>query len=341
VSVVAENRIIEAAIVGLGRHGRKLVGAVQGKSDRLRFARGIVRQPGAAAAFAREHGLALSTDFAAALADPAVRAIVLATPHSQHAGQVIAAAAAGKPVFCEKPLALTLAEASRAVEACRKAGVVLGIGTDKRFWPSMQALRRVVASGGLGEILHVEAHNSNEVSRDFAESWRDAPDESPGGGMTGTGIHALDALISIAGPVRSLHAQLLAGAQRPEPRDTISVVFEFASGISGTMATVRATPFYWRVHVFGAKGSAEALGRDRLVVRRSGAQPVAQTLGPLDALRAELDAFADAVAGRAPYPIPVSDMLATVAAFEAIVRSIESRARVTLPTARNGQDSHG
>lgn len=335
-SVVAEKRIIEAVIVGLGRHGRRLVDAVQGRSDRLRFVRGIVRRPGPAAEFAHQHGLTLGTDFAGVLADPRVRAVVLATPHSQHPGQVIAAAAAGKPVFCEKPLALTLAEAARAVEACRSAGVVLGVGTDKRFWPSMRELRRVVASGELGEILHVEAHNSNEVSRGFTGSWRAAPEESPGGGMTGTGIHALDALVSIAGPVRRLHAQLLERASQSAPTDTVSVLIEFVNGISGMMSTVRATPFYWRVHVFGSRASAEALGQDELVLRKSGSQPIRRSLDPVDALRAEIDAFADAVEGRAPYPIPEREMLDAVAAFEAIVRSIEARSSVTV--AGNRQD---
>jgi predicted dehydrogenase len=207
---------------------------------------------------------------------------------------------------------------------------VLGIGTNKRFWPSMRELRRVVANGELGELLHVEAHYSNLNSNKNFATWRDSPAESPGGGMTGSGIHALDAVISLAGPVRRVNAQLISRKPQPDPLDTVSVLFEFENRISGTLAAVRATPFYWRVHVFGDKGSAEALGEHGLVLHSAGAQPRATHFEPVDSLSAEFDAFADAVAGRAPYPIPTSHMVNTVAAFEAVIKSIESGAGVTL-----------
>jgi predicted dehydrogenase len=107
-------------------------------------------------------------------------------------------------------------------------------------------------------------------------------------------------------------------------------MLEFANGVSGMLGTVRATPFYWRAHVFGRKGSAEALGENDLVMRLSGATPRTQSFEPVDALRAEFDAFADAVAGRAPYPIPMAQMVDTVAAFEAVIKSIESDRAVLL-----------
>ncbi|MEI6721098.1 MAG: Gfo/Idh/MocA family oxidoreductase, partial [Betaproteobacteria bacterium] len=101
--------MIDAAIVGLGRWGRSFVESVQGKSGRIRFVRGVETNPDPARAFARQHGFELSTSLEEALADRAVQAVVLATPHSLHRSQVIAAAKAGKQGFCEKPLALTAA----------------------------------------------------------------------------------------------------------------------------------------------------------------------------------------------------------------------------------------
>src|SRR3984957_11460629 len=115
-------QMINAAIFGLGRWGQALVTAVQGKSDRIRFVRGIVREPARARDFAAQHGLGLTTALAEATADPAIDAVFLATPHSLHIEQVIAVARSGKAVWCEKPLALTRAEAVRAVAACREAG---------------------------------------------------------------------------------------------------------------------------------------------------------------------------------------------------------------------------
>ena len=252
---------------------------------------------------------------------------MLATPHSLHCEQIIAVAAARKAVFCEKPLTLKKAEAARAIEACRAAEVVLGVGTDKRFFPSVHELVRLVKSGELGEILHVEAHFSNEVAGTFT-GWRYSLEESPAGGMTGTGIHVLDALIAMAGPVRRVQALLLSHKPPPDPLDSLSVLLEFTSGISGTLAAVRSTPMYLRVHAFARNASAEALGRTDLVLRRSGPELQLLSFPPVDSVRANLEAFADAVAGRAPYPISTSEMLDTVAAFDAIAEAAKSEGRI-------------
>jgi predicted dehydrogenase len=315
--------LIDAAIVGLGRWGRTLVEAVQGKSGGLRFTHAVSREPEKLHDYAGKHGLEVVGALEPVLADPRIDAVVLATPHSLHCEQIIAAAAAGKSVFCEKPLALTKAEAARAIEACRAAGVVLGVGTDKRFYPSLRELVRLVKSGELGRVLHLEANFSNEVAGTFTE-WRYSLKESPAGGMTGTGIHVLDTMIAMAGPVHRVQALLLSHRPPPDPLDSLSVLLEFVSGISGTLAAVRSTPAYLRVHAFGRNASAEALGRNGLALRRSGAEPQHLSFPPVDSVRINLEAFADAVAGRAPYPIPTSEMLDTVAAFEAITEAVRS-----------------
>jgi predicted dehydrogenase len=319
--------MIDAAIVGLGRWGRTLVEAVQGRSDRLRFTRAVSRNPEPHRNFAAKHGLELVTEPAPVVADRSIDAVVIATPHSLHRDQIIAVAKAGKAVFCEKPLTLNKADAVRAIDACREAGVVLGIGTDKRFFPSLRELLRLAKGGDLGRIFHLEAHFSNEVAGTFS-AWRYSSKESPAGGMTGTGIHMLDALVALAGPVRQVQALLLLHKPPPDPLDSLSALLEFASGVSGTLAMVRSTPAYFRLHAFGRDASAEALGRTDLVLRRGGAEPQRISFSPVDSIRANLEAFADAVAGRAPYPISTSEMLDTVAAFEAIAEAAKSDGRV-------------
>jgi len=319
--------MIDAAIVGLGRWGRTLVEAVQGKSDRLRFTRAVSRDPDRLRDEATRYQLELVGGLEAVLADPGIDAVVLASPHSLHCQQIIAAAAAGKAVFCEKPLTLTKADAERAIRACREAGVVLGVGTDKRFFPAVGELLRLAKNGELGEILHLEAHFSNEVAGTFAE-WRYSSEESPAGGMTGTGIHMLDALVALAGPVRRVHSLLLSHKPAPDPLDSLSALLEFASGVSGTLAMVRSTPAYFRLHAFGRNASAEVLGRTELVLRRSGSEAQQLCFPPADSVRANLEAFAEAVAGGAPYPISTNDMLDTVAAFEAIAEAAKSDGRV-------------
>ncbi len=315
--------MLDAAIVGLGRWGRNLVAAVQGKSQSLRFVRGVALELDAARAFGAAQGFEVTDRYDDALADPRVRAVVLATPHLLHTDQIVAAARAGKQVFCEKPLALNLADARRSVDACKAAGVVLGLGHQRRFWPAVREIGRLMRAGELGEILHVEGHFSNENSNNvLPDSWRDHPDESPGGGMTGAGLHVLDAMVSLMGPVSSVHGRMLVKKPQPAPLDSVAALYEFASGASGMLATVRATPLYWRLHVFGSKGSAEALGETELVLRFSGRGVQRPQLAPVDGLRLVLEAFADAAQGDAPYPISSAEMLATIAAFEATLASI-------------------
>ncbi|MGZ8154335.1 MAG: Gfo/Idh/MocA family protein [Burkholderiales bacterium] len=323
--------VIEAAIVGLGRWGRNLVASVQGRSGKLRFVQAVVREPRKASEFAEKHGLSLSTDFERVLHDDSIQAIVLATPHSLHAQQIVAAAAAGKPVFCEKPLALTRADAERAVSACEHAGVALALGHDKRFWPSMRALACIVAGGELGELLHIEGHFSNESTGRYYAGWRASDDDAPGGGLTAMGVHLLDAFVGLVGPVRCVHAHVVTHPPSPAPVDTLTLFLEFQNCVSGVVCSVRTSPSYWRVHVFGKDGSAEAVGPSALTVRRTDAPPEHRSFEPVDSLRAELEAFADAVSGSAPYPITLQQMIDGVAALGASIESFGTGREVRVP----------
>jgi predicted dehydrogenase len=322
--------MIDAAIVGLGWWGKNIVGAVQGRSTKLRFVHGVSKEFDAALPIAEANGFTLSDDLEKALADPKVQAVVLATPHSLHADQIVRVASAGKPVFCEKPLTLKRADAERAIAACRKAGVPIGVGTNKRFWPSMVELRRVAKSGALGTLMHIEGHYSNENSGMHFSAWRALPTESPGGGMTGTGMHLLDAFTSIAGPAAEISARVNTFRRGPDPRDTVTVLFRFANHLSGFLGAVRSSPLYWRVHVFGDEGSAESLGETEVVVRTRNGKIERREFERIDSLRAEFDAFADAIEGRAPYPITPEEIVNTVAAFEAIIQSMDTGAPVSI-----------
>ena len=314
--------MIHCAIVGLGRWGRNLVEAAA--KGGLKVTRAVETDLGRARDFCALHHLDLTDDLDAVVTDRTIDAVLLATPHSLHLPQVIAAASAGKQVFCEKPLALRREHASLMFSACRNAGVTLAVGHNRRFWPSMRALREIVVSGELGTILHVEGHNSNENSQSITEGWRLLAEESPGGGLTGAGLHVLDGFVSLLGPARQVYARLSRREAGPPPQDSAMLAIDFANGVTATLATVRATPFYWRVHVFGTKGSAEVLGEGTMVLRKSGHQPQTLSYPAIDVLGAELAAFADTIENGKPYPVPEADVLATLSAFEAALQSMQS-----------------
>ncbi len=187
----------------------------------------------------------------------------------------------------------------------------------------MRELARLVKGGDLGETIHLEAHFSNEVAGGFSQ-WRFSAEELPAGGLTGTGVHMLDAMIELAGPVRRVQALLLSHKPPPDPLDSLSVLLEFECGVSGMLAAVRSTPAFTRVHAFARHASAEMLGRTNLVLRKSAAEPEHLTFAPIDTVRVNLEAFADAVTGKAPYPITASQILATVSAFEAITKAVKT-----------------
>src|SRR5262249_36900739 len=210
-------------------------------------------------------------------ADRGVRAVVLATPHSPHVDEVVAVANAGKAVWCEKPLALTLAEAERAVAACRRAGVVLGLGNSKRTFASMLELKRVVDAGTLGDVLHIEGHFTNEHSTRVKGGWRDDPRESPGAGMTGAGLHVLDAFGNLVGPIVRVDGRFDSQKRPPVPRGGVGGLIDFAGGAPGLMAPVRGGPTFFRVQVFGSRGWAEARGEPRLTVAPVGQEPETRT----------------------------------------------------------------
>src|SRR3989338_6617181 len=118
---------VNIALVGMGWWGQKMLAVLQAAPEDIRVVRAVEPNMDAVRDLCAQRGVALSADYADALNDPAVEAVVLATPHSMHTAQIAAAVAAGKHVFCEKPLALTKAEAERSVALCRDAG-------DGRCW---------------------------------------------------------------------------------------------------------------------------------------------------------------------------------------------------------------
>ena len=308
-------------IIGLGWWGQRLVRSIQGRSEKVRFTTAAVADPSKRQDVAQELGLELTSSYASLLADPEVHGIVIATPHSMHAEQVELAAAARKHVFCEKPLALTASDAQRAVRACAARGVTLAVGHNRRFAPNIAALVESVNGGRLGKVLHIEGQWSNEntTRADFG-TWRTSPSESPGAGMTGTGIHVLDIMTSLFGKAQIVKINHRVHAAGDGPTlDALSVLMEFEDGVSGLLATVRSTPRFWRVHVFGLEASAEARGDSELRFYRRDEPAEIRHYPETDTLQRELEAFADACQGRAHYPVTAEHLVDCASALEDIV----------------------
>ncbi|MPZ57350.1 MAG: gfo/Idh/MocA family oxidoreductase [Rhizobiales bacterium] len=316
--------MLNAAMIGLGWWGKRLVESVEG-SDAIRFRRGVTFEPETVQDFAAKHTLAIGTDYAEVLADPAIEAVVLATPHTTHRAMVEAAAAAGKHIYCEKPFALAKADAAAALAACRPAGVTVGVGHHFRLMPSMQALRGWIDAGALGTIMHAEGNYSHDwLANAPPGGWRSAPEETRAGGMTGMGIHVLDCFRDLVGPMARVSALSKRRALALATGDTTAALVEFANGATGTLATTLKTPFIWRFAVYGENAWVESVSETRAVLHRSGAEPVVKDFAPNNHLGLNVTQFAEAASGREPFPIDHAGILATVAALEAVFRSADA-----------------
>jgi predicted dehydrogenase len=334
--------MIKAAIVGMGWWGKTLVESVQGSSSDIQFVAGVARtQTDDIKSFAAAQKLRLYDTYEKALADPDVQAVVLATPHSLHTLQVIAAATAGKHVFCEKPFALTKADAEAAVAATKKARVTLGLGYNRRFHPEMTKLRHQIRSGELGTILHVEATmtfpNLLFVKPD---AWRADKHETPCGALTPMGVHAIDGMIDLFGPISQVYCQSFRRAVAVDADDTTSMLFRMKEGMSGYLGTMAATGPGFSFQVFGSKGSVRLEGMTHVAGASSEerrtrlfgtckfqpikGEAVVWEAARLDVTRACLDAFGQAATGGPAFPIALEEMIHGAEVTEAVVKSAAS-----------------
>ncbi len=271
------------------------------------------------------------------MAHPGLEAVILCTPHQQHANQMMSAAHAGLHIFCEKPLCLTLADAKRAVAQCQDKQLVLGIGHERRFEPEIMAMRQLIADGALGEVLQIEANFSQD--KFFAlpkDNWRLSNKFAPVGPLTATGIHLVDLSIAVLGPCESIWARLATLGSDFENGDTLGIMMGFPNGANAMISAVLATPFEGRFAVYGSKGWIEIRDRthpenptgwDIKTVLR-GKEPVTRFASPHPTVLANLEAFAKAIRHVAPYPVTTQEMLANVAALEAIMTSVQTRGLV-------------
>jgi predicted dehydrogenase len=335
--------MINAAIVGMGWWGRTLVESVQGSGDNIRFVAGATRTVSPEVkTFAEANQLRLVDTYEALLSDKNIDAVVLATPHSMHSAQVIAAAKTGKHVFCEKPFALTKADAAAAVAATTNAAVTLGLGYNRRFHPEMTKLRNQIRSGDLGTVLHIEATMTFPNALALKpEAWRAHRDETPCGGLTPMGVHAIDGMIDLCGEIDQVYCQSFHRIVPVDSDDTTSMLFRMKNGASGYLGTITATGPGFSFQVFGSKGWVRLEGMTHVAsasseerrTRLFGTCKFQPIKGPaetweaarLDVTRACLEAFATAASGGAPYPITTAEMIHGAAVTEAVVKSAGSK----------------
>ena len=327
------SRPVGVALIGMGWWGKKMLNVLGAAPSDIRVVRAVEPNIDTARAICAEKGVILSADYADALAAPEVEAVVLATPHALHGAQLEAAVAAGKHVFCEKPLALNKADAEKAVRLCRDAGLVLGMGHERRWEPPIAELLAKADGGELGRIHQIEANFSHDrflaLDRD---NWRLKADQAPAGGMTATGIHLLDLSVRLLGAAESVWCVCEQLSSDLPQGDTVAAYVKFRGGGTSYVSASLANPFVSRFAVYGSKGWIEI--RDKAHVEAPAGWIVASAMGggpittaevpPAESVKDNLVSFARAVRGVERYPITAEHLINNISLLEAVFASARS-----------------
>ena len=202
----------------------------------------------AAEKFANRHRIRAYPDVAALLADKAVDVVCICTPSGYHADVVKQAAEAGKHIVVEKPMAITTEQLDAIVRCCEANGVMLTSIAQSRFSRSVIRTKNAVEEGLLGRIVTADIYMKYFRSQEYYDG---------GGALMNQGIHGVDLLLYLAGPVKRVYARAKTLARKIEVEDTLSAVVDFASGAIGVIqATTSVYPGYpRRLEINGERGS--------------------------------------------------------------------------------------
>ena len=321
--------MIRIGIIGLGWWGKQIV-ACLAASPRFKVVAGCDIDHNTVAPFAASNGFDLVVDYKDLLTRTDVDAVAVVTPHLLHEEMAVAALAAGKQLFCEKPLGLTAASAERILVASAKAGGVLGIGHERRYEPAMEEMRRLFDSGALGRLLYIDANVSHSNFRKMDPSnWRRDPKHAPAGAWTALGIHLGDMFVSLAGPPTRVAARTASQIFPAPSEDFVSAEIDFAGGARGRITCLSTPPFYGRFTLVCDQGWVEVQeggNVDKGIPSsfvRCAADGSRQTRSyhDVNTVRLNFEAWADAIEGRATYRFTTDQLLGNIRILDAVVRS--------------------
>lgn len=284
---------------------------------------------------ARQHGIPLAFDSSESLCrSPEVDAVFVTTPNSCHLHDVLVAIECGKPVLCEKPMALNGDECRQMVEAARKASVLLGVAHIFRFDESVLRFRDYLAAGQIGKPVFARSEFSLLVNADHLRKWVYDPLIAGGGPIPDVGVHCVDALrFILQDEVVSVSAQATSDQLSGKVESAASMALEFSRGTMATVMVSFRSPYRTPLEIVGETGSLRAddgLSVDKPIViefRRGGNVKETETVSNSSAYTRQVEAFADAVEGKAPFIAPGEEGWKNQEVLDAAYRSIKSGKR--------------
>ena len=309
----------------------------------------------AAKEVADEFGAKLCADMNELLRNPDIQAVYIATPNFLHKEQTLAAAAAGKHVLCEKPLAVTCADIQEMISACDQAGVLLGVGFMMRFNVYHRKIRDMIQAGALGSPVMARGQMTCWYPP-MEGVWRQNAEQGGGGCIADMGTHAIDVLEMLFGRTRSVFCRTFNRVHDYAVEDTAILLLEFESGVPGVVDVSFAIPDEageFVLEVYGGKGAikgkyslAQGPGGDmracilqategydaqQAVESKGGYEPL--ELETKNTYESEIEAFSQAILDGTPAPVSGRDGLWNHIVLEAAYESART-GKVAFPRMR-------
>ncbi|MBT6859215.1 MAG: Gfo/Idh/MocA family oxidoreductase, partial [Rhodospirillaceae bacterium] len=288
---------IKVGIVGIGWWSDVLAAVIE-KSDQMELGAGYSRSADKTDAFAERFQCEAAPSYEAMLAMEDLDGIILTTPNSAHRQGAEAALAAGKHVFVEKPISNTLEDGRAMIAAADAAGKILAVGHSYRRHGALRHLRRLIDAGELGRVSLAEGVFSNDNGLNLEEGvWRTDGSEIPGGCLMQIGIHQIDNLLYLMGPVSDVTAYFARLETKPDIEDVTTLLMRFASGAIGYVAADYISPRRFTLALHGTKANAYFdMDNDGLRLQRTGeTKPSPEEFEPEDHLTSEMEDFAAAI----------------------------------------------
>lgn len=321
--------MINWAILGAGSVARRRVIPALQANDRCSIGGLMVRDLDRARDLAGEFGVPHAYDNTTdLLADGQTDAVYISSPVNLHCEHVLAAAAAGKHVLCEKPMAMSASECERMIQACQQADVQLQVCFVLRGWPIYHQIKQIIDAGRLGQLVEIRAHLAKWNPRTPGE-WRLDPAQSGGGAFTDVGSHYLDLFRYLAGDFACISYMQSSAVHGWPVEESGFAMVEFRSGAHGLLSVSCAVPCAGHVlEVFGTEGTL-LLGKDLRLV-----SPDGETVWPVeypDYYSGLVDNFCDGVdSGATPLASGVDGLRNSQAIHRAYESAREGR-RLELP----------
>ena len=329
---------LRVACIGIGWWSDVLADAIQ-RSGKLEIVSCYTRSEEKRKTFAAKYRCRPAESYEAMLADTGIEAIINTTPNDVHLATTRAAAAAGKHVFLDKPIANSVADGRAITEACRKAGVVLALGYQRRRESHFRWIRQQIDAGVFGKLVNAEANISRDrLGKIDLTSWRYQAAGMPGGVMLQIGIHYIDVLEYLIGPVHAVRgqsAQLVLPGDNP---DVASLILEHENGALSTVnASYASASEYYLMNIYGKDATAYYdLHNGLRILKRGETAPVAVSCEKNDTILEQLEEFAAAVRGQGSHEVGGEYATISLAVVRAGILSAREGRRVEVAEILDG-----